>query len=142
MHFPLIEVMASLSVVFTLMFASIGLAGRIRVCQGLRFPSVCQSLFASRIASFELAFIHHLKASSKSSQKLAKAPSGLVPADQVKAAARASTCAYATVASKFVTNYRVDKSKEGSPRSYNIITAILEPTILFGVVAGDTLEYL
>jgi len=38
-----------------------------------------------------------------------------VPADQVTAATRASTCAYSTVASKFVTNYRVDKSKEGSP---------------------------
>ena len=38
-------------------------------------------------------------------------------ADQVTAGARASTCAYNTVASKFVTNYRVDKSKEESPRS-------------------------
>eukprot|EP00253_Pinus_taeda_P010030 PITA_10030 len=53
---------------------------------------------------------------------------GLVPVDQVTAAARASTCAYSTVASKFVTNYRVDKSKEGSPRSCSIIFAILEPT--------------
>jgi len=64
-----------------------------------------------------------------------------VPADQVTAAARASTCAYSTVASKFVTNYRVDKSKEGSPRSCNIIAAILEPTILFGTVAGEASEY-
>jgi len=46
----------------------------------------------------------------------------------VTVAARASTCAYITVASKFVTNYRVDKSKEGSPRSCSIIAAILEPT--------------
>jgi len=46
----------------------------------------------------------------------------------VIAAARSSTCAYNTVASKFVTNYRVDKIKEGSSRSYSIIVAILGPT--------------
>ena len=51
-----------------------------------------------------------------------------MPVDQVTAEARASTYAYSTVASKFVTNYRVDKSKEGSPRSCSIIAAILEPT--------------
>ena len=51
-----------------------------------------------------------------------------MPADQVTAATRASTCAYNIVASKFVTNYRVDKSKDGSPRSCSIIVAILEPT--------------
>jgi len=52
-----------------------------------------------------------------------------VPADQVTVAARASTCAYSTVTSKFVTNYQVDKIKEGSPRSCSIIAAILGPTI-------------
>jgi len=46
----------------------------------------------------------------------------------VTAAARASTCAYNIVASKFVMNYWVDNSKEGSPRSCSIIAAILEPT--------------
>ena len=66
-------------------------------------------------------------------------------------AARASTCAYIIVASKFVTNYRVDKSKEASPRSCSIIAAILEPTIAhimggvsatlrIGVQCGDTVE--
>jgi len=60
-----------------------------------------------------------------------------VPADQVIAAARASTCAYSTVASKFVTNYWVDKIKEGSSRSCNIITAILEPT---NGLVGNTLS--
>jgi len=49
-----------------------------------------------------------------------------VPADQVTAATRTSTCAYSTVASKFVTNYRVDKIREGSPRSCSIIATILE----------------
>jgi len=49
-----------------------------------------------------------------------------VLANQVTVAARAITCAYSTVASKFVTNYRVDKSKEGSPRSCSIIAAILD----------------
>ena len=64
-----------------------------------------------------------------------------MPADQVTAATRASTCAYSIVASKFVANNRVDKSKEGSPRSYSIIAAILEPNILFGTVAGEASEY-
>ena len=50
--------------------------------------------------------------------------------------ARASTCAYSTIASKFVTNYRVDKSKEGSPRSCSIIAAILEPTIFLAPLPG------
>jgi len=51
-----------------------------------------------------------------------------VPANQVTTAARASTCAYNNVASKFVTNYQVDKIKEVSPRSCSIIAAILGPT--------------
>jgi len=59
-----------------------------------------------------------------------------VPADQVTAAARASTYAYSTVASKFVTNYRVDKIKEGSSRSCSIIAAILEPTIFLASLPG------
>ena len=52
-------------------------------------------------------------------------------ADQVIAATRASTCAYNTVASKFVTNYRVDKIREGSSRSCSIIATILEPTNMY-----------
>ena len=59
-----------------------------------------------------------------------------MPADQLTAAVRASTCAYSTIASKFVTNYRVDRSKEGSPRSCNIIAAILEPTIFLASLPG------
>ena len=59
-----------------------------------------------------------------------------MPADQVTAAARASTCAYSTVASKFVTNYQVDKSKEGSSKSCSIIAAILEPTIFLAPLSG------
>jgi len=59
-----------------------------------------------------------------------------VPADQVTTVARASTCAYSTVASKFVTNYRVDKIKEGSSRSCIIIAAILEPTIFLASLPG------
>ena len=51
-----------------------------------------------------------------------------MPANQVTVAARASTCAYSIIASKFVTNYRVDKIKGGSPRSCSIVAAILEPT--------------
>jgi len=65
-----------------------------------------------------------------------------VSADQVTAAARASTYAYNAVASNFVTNYRVDKSKEGSPKSCRIIATILELTTLFGAVAGEASEYL
>jgi len=59
-----------------------------------------------------------------------------VPADQVTAAARASTCAYSTVASKFATNYRVDKIEEGSSRSCSIIATILEPTIFLAPLPG------
>jgi len=59
-----------------------------------------------------------------------------VPADQVTAAARASTCAYSTVASKFVTNYQVDKIKEESSRSCSIIATILEPTIFLAPLPG------
>jgi len=53
----------------------------------------------------------------------------------VTAAARASTCAYNTVASKFVTNYRVDKIKEGSSRSCNNISTILGPTRYYWILA-------
>jgi len=64
-----------------------------------------------------------------------------VPVDQVTVAARASTCAYRTIASKFVTNYRIDKIKEGSLKSCSIIAAILGLTTLFGVIACEVSEY-
>ena len=57
-------------------------------------------------------------------------------ADQVTAVVRASTCAYSTVASKFVMNYQGDKIKEGSPRSCGIITTILGPTIFLVSLPG------
>ena len=65
-----------------------------------------------------------------------------MPADQVTTMAIASTCAYITVASKFVTNYCVDKIKEGSSRSCSIIAAILGPTIHFGAIVEEASEYL
>jgi len=46
----------------------------------------------------------------------------------VTALARASTCAYNALASKFVMKYWIDKIKEGSLRSCRVIVEILGPT--------------
>ena len=53
---------------------------------------------------------------------------------------RTSTCAYSTDASKFVTNYRVDKGKFGS---LGVAAFLLQYwcSPIFGAVAGEASEY-
>ena len=94
------------------------------------------SFFQSRLISFEIAFVHHLESFFWEHIEVGLSPSGLVPADQVTAATRAGTCAYSTVASKFVRTTGLIKWETGSPRSCSIIATILEFTIFLASLPG------
>ena len=94
------------------------------------------SFLQSTSIPLEIAFIHHLESFFWEHIEVGLSPSGLVPADQVTAATRASTCAYSTVASKFVRTTGLIKLEIGSPRSCSIIATILEPTIFLALLSG------